>query len=302
MQLVEARASNGFIAEAAVKAKAPALQDSIARVVIGGGYKVEVEIIEVTPAKAKEFLDHMVNNRRPRPKNVQVLTKAMKFDGWVFNGEPLIFDETGMMIDGQHRCLSCLAANRSFVTLVVRGVPRSSFDRLDGGSKRTGGDILGIAGVAHRDLVAAGIALLLNYRDRGVWYEASGGNYSPHEIGASLPLFPGLTEMSPVAQEANRLLGGKGSFWLAARYLTAQKDAEVSRAFFGRLVSGIGLGASDPEHLLRARLLQLRGRDFKLTYPELAALVVNAWNARRKNRRITVLRGLVGDAPVPGFV
>jgi hypothetical protein len=298
---LEAKSTNGIMPEIWAQAKELPLQASIARVVIGAGYKVECEIVEVTPELAKQFLAKMAKNRRLKARHVQTLAREMKRGAWRFNGEPLIFDENGSMIDGQHRCQACVQGGFSFPALIIRGVPSPAFDTLDGGSKRTAADVLGILGEKHAAVVAAGLILLLKHRDGSNWFDSSGGR-SSSEIAASLPLFPGLDQMAVVAAEANRLLGGKGSFWLAARYLTAQKDAEMSRAFFGRLVTGIGLAANDPEHLLRKKLLDLKGRKFSLTYPELAALVTNAWNARRRGRSLSVLRGLQGDAPVPEFI
>jgi hypothetical protein len=271
-------------------------------IVSGAGYKLAVEIITVTPDMAAGFLKNMVNNRRPKKQQVDKLGREMVGGNWLLSGEALIFDEEGMMLDGQHRCLGAVATGQAFVTLVVRGISRAAFDRLDSGAKRSAGDILGIKGVVHRDLVAAAVAMLIIHRDGGMWYNSPGTRHSAHVVAKSFSLFPGVEEMATVAQELNRVLGGKGSFWLVARYLTAQKDPDLSRAFFGRLVTGLGLDAGDPEHLLRSKLIVLRGRKFNLTYPELAAMTVNAWNARRKGRRLSQLRGLQGEAPVPQFI
>lgn len=272
------------------------------RIVTGCGHKVNVEIALVTPDMAAEYLQGMVANRRPKRRNLELLTREMKTGGWRFNGEPLIFDEDDELLNGQHRCLAAIASGHAFATLIVRGVPRGTFDRMDCGAKRSAGDILGMHGVKHRDMVAAAVGNLMGHRDGHTWYAARQGGYASHEIAAGLRLFPGLEDYAALASELNRVVGYRGSSWLSMIYLTAQIDPALSRSFFSQVNTGLGLGAADPEYLLRRRLLDFRGRKFVVTQAEFAALVTNGWNARRKNRKLSVLRGLVGDSKVPEMI
>jgi hypothetical protein len=48
-------------------------------------------------------------------------------DGWwLLSGKTIILDETGAVLNGQHRLLACIKADRAFETWLVEGVDVTS--------------------------------------------------------------------------------------------------------------------------------------------------------------------------------
>jgi len=101
---------------------------------------LRAEVITLTVAMAKKFIEKNVN---PRPVDkvwAKELSKEIKKGEWDLNGESLKFDPRGNMHDGQHRCWAVVMAKESIRTLVVYG--SISALKLDMGKKRRFADIL----------------------------------------------------------------------------------------------------------------------------------------------------------------
>jgi hypothetical protein len=267
------------------------------------GISCEVAIILVTPEIAERYLEGQRRNRTLRRRQIEFLVRELQRGEWKFNGETLILDEDGQMLDGQHRCHSCIKSGVPFLTLVVRNISHKARDRIDTGSKRTNGDILGMEGVTSPQLAAAVVAKLLQQRHNGDWWEAN-MRPSGHEVSSNLEEFPGIHQHFSVGKDLARQLGGGTSLWVVARYLTFQIDEPTARLFWEKVVTGIGLEPGDPELRLRQRLLDTRlaAGKIELMPKFYGGLIAMAWNYRRRNRPIQQLKGLYGDEPVPALI
>jgi hypothetical protein len=267
------------------------------------GVSCEVAVVLVTPEIAERYLKNRSPNRHIKPGHLQFLVRQMKDGEWKFTGETLIFDENNQLLDGQHRCSACAKSGVPFLSLVVRYVPRSAYDRIDLSAKRTNADVLSIEGVSYANIAAAAVARLLEHRRSGIWYDAR-SDIPGHEIFRALPDFPGIEQHFIPAKELTRQFGGGRGMWAAARYLTFQQDAATAQPFWEKMISGVGLEPGDPELRLRQRLLDLRlgyGK-VELTPKHYGALIVASWNYRRRGRSVQLLRVDVNDAPVPAFL
>ena len=98
---------------------------------------VDTRIENITPAKAARYLKNCNGHNRPlRPNTVAKYASDMSDGLWHFTGEPIIFDAKGNLDNGQHRCHACVKSGKSFVAVVVRGVPPESFIAMDNGAPR----------------------------------------------------------------------------------------------------------------------------------------------------------------------
>jgi hypothetical protein len=79
----------------------------------------------ITPVMAEELLRRNPPgaNRKASLATIQYYAMQMKSGAWPKTGQPLIFSENGMLIDGQHRLWGCLFSGVPFTTYVVTGVP-----------------------------------------------------------------------------------------------------------------------------------------------------------------------------------
>lgn len=92
----------------------------------------------VTPEQATIWLDTKNSRNRPVSQStVDRYVQEMKAGNWKENGQGIIFGKDGQLINGQHRLKACVAANKTFTTLVVYGIDNESFDTIDDGSQRS---------------------------------------------------------------------------------------------------------------------------------------------------------------------
>lgn len=123
--------------------------------------KTAIEVIDL--AYAKQLLEQNPQNRRLSEALVQKYAQEMKRGRWEVNGEPIIIDEQGNLLDGQHRCAAIILSQMPLSTVVVRDVPRERFKTIDIGRSRKLVDVLLISGYKNVSKLAAGARWLYNY-------------------------------------------------------------------------------------------------------------------------------------------
>jgi len=94
-----------------------------------GGLSFALETI--TPKQAKEYLATAQAARRPDARAVGNYARTMKAKAWVVNGQPVIFDSEGHLIDGMQRLSACIEAGVPFSTVVARNVRGDTLHTID---------------------------------------------------------------------------------------------------------------------------------------------------------------------------
>lgn len=110
----------------------------------------------ITPAMAEKWL--AATTFRNRDVSMVVINRYasdMAAGKWALNGESIVLDDNGNVIDGQHRLRAIIKAGVPIKSLVVRGADHSVFPTFDIGAKRGGKDVLSIAGYANARSLAA---------------------------------------------------------------------------------------------------------------------------------------------------
>lgn len=119
-----------------------------------GNVTSQVEFI--TPALASVYLMANKNNRPLKKNHVDYLTRLMEENRWMLNGEAIIFDDNGVLLNGQHRLTALAKAKINGIQmLVVRGVDNNSFATYDQGLNRTFGDVFSLAGIPSANKVSS---------------------------------------------------------------------------------------------------------------------------------------------------
>jgi len=156
---------------------------------------VSIELVNVTPDIAKAWLDKNTSNRKPSKRFVQQSARDMKRKEWILTGDPIKFDNTGALIDGQHRLSACIVAGVPFETFVAYGLEPVSKTVVDTGKPRSGRDVLYMNGIKNSSYIATGLRIMIN--------EKAGTNYrSPvtnTELLAALYKHPKFALWVPVA-------------------------------------------------------------------------------------------------------
>jgi hypothetical protein len=124
------------------------------------------EHLLITPEQARNILaTRNGKNRAVRPNTVAKIANDIKEGRWQCTHQGIAFDETNVLIDGQHRLHAIVQANRPCEMLVTYNVSRKTFSVLDCGVSRTASDNLAYANVPRAKLVAPAIKhILLYYR------------------------------------------------------------------------------------------------------------------------------------------
>jgi len=114
-----------------------------------------VEIVNVTPELAANYLKFNDKNRKLNDKNLTFLTKEMLSGRFTENGESIVFDKYGILKNGQHRLNAIVKAGMSYNIPIIRGVECDTMATFDTGKNRSAGDVLHLNGFKNSTNVAA---------------------------------------------------------------------------------------------------------------------------------------------------
>jgi hypothetical protein len=244
----------------------------------------------LTPLMAAKYIEL---NRRPnralRPDHVETLARDMREGRWQCNGESIIFDRHGNILDGQHRLAAIVSSQTSIETYVVHGLDPEVFTTIDRGTRRNMADVLGMCGEIHRTILAASLVWIYVHEHGGMQaYHRRDRRPTIGELEEILLKHPGLRQSCRYGHGSRTpLLPGLGT---ALHYLFAQKDATLAASFFDRLASGEHLSKADALYALRERLIKNLQARRKLPAVDIAALTIKAWNAHRVGAKVGLLR------------
>lgn len=252
---------------------------------------MRVEIVEVTPAMAREWLKRNVHNFRKKVRDGLIIRLASDMPHWDLNGESIKFDSNDCLVDGQHRLMACIKANVSFRTVVVWGVERDS--NIDTGAKRSLIDLLRYRGESSVSEISAGLNWL--YRYFQVLEGAFLHPYSQQKTAISndtlldlLRLHPRIRESAKRARQVRDWL--PSSISVGLHYVAHARCPEYADSFIESLGRGVSLDADDPIFLLRARLETDRKAKSRLLPVEKCAIAITAWNNSIQARPMKTLR------------
>ena len=101
----------------------------------------------VTPAMATKFLRHNTheNQRKVRQTHVEYLAEQITLDRWYRTSEGIGFAEDGTLIDGQHRLMAIVLADKPAWLLIVGELDLESFVAHGRGKVRTAADVTGLS-------------------------------------------------------------------------------------------------------------------------------------------------------------
>jgi len=121
-------------------------------------------IIIITPEQAKRWLEKNNGggrgNRNVSQRQVNFLTESILRGQWVLNGETIKIGKDGSIIDGQHRLLAVVRANRSIESLVVFDCEPETYNTIDKGRARTAGETFRNLDVKNWNAIAAATCVL----------------------------------------------------------------------------------------------------------------------------------------------
>ena len=99
----------------------------------------------ITPETARLYLEFNSNQQRSiRYGWVRSLSKMIKDGDFILTHQSIAFDKTGALIDGQHRLLAIVDAEKPARIMVTRGVDPEAWHATDQGVVRTAKEVTGL--------------------------------------------------------------------------------------------------------------------------------------------------------------
>lgn len=98
---------------------------------------VDHKSVEVYPALAEKWLATSLGNRGVSRPRVLAFAESMNSGRWELNGNTIVFDVDGTLVDGHHRLHAVVQSGKTIPFLVVRGVSPSARVTIDTGRVRT---------------------------------------------------------------------------------------------------------------------------------------------------------------------
>jgi hypothetical protein len=257
--------------------------------------KIEQAVETITPAKARKYLESMEKNRRVRKRVVERYALAMAADQWSFTGEPIIFSNKGVLLDGQHRLHACVESGVSFKTSVLRGVDADTFADMNTGASRTPGDALYVAGYSKTKLCAAAIKVIHNLElmeEDDKIRSVRGRDITRQDLMAF------MEENEEELLACARVVEGEGktllrppSVFVALRFRFGQSNAMRAQQFFDQLVTGADLTADNPILRLRNYLTrELSQKNLRRSLEWKVAVTIKCWNAWLRGDKVRQLK------------
>nr|DAI51195.1 MAG TPA: pNOB8 ParB like protein [Caudoviricetes sp.]DAQ75685.1 MAG TPA: pNOB8 ParB like protein [Caudoviricetes sp.] len=254
---------------------------------------LKIEII--TPEMARVYLNTSVGNRVIKQDILRGLVSYLKNDTFKVNGETIVFDSEGSLMDGHHRLEAVAAAGVPAIFIVVRGVERSTWTTMDSGTARSLGDVFRIEGIPNYNSVSSVVAGTYAMRNNKIGTNTLGagnklkrdgltrddalGLYYKYEDTWQLAVRTGISLRNKLPGYFNVKEVGVISAYLI---IFLHHDAKRVTEFWDLVATGDGIYAS----LRNVFLKDMQETRYKrLTSKARQSLIATAWNIHLKNKR-----------------
>ena len=268
-------------------------------------------IVLLTPEIALNWLKRNSHNRSFSRDSARLLAAEMDHGYWRENGEAVIFDTNGILIDGQHRLQAVLNSGHEYLVPAITGIQPLVRPTVDTGKKRSGAQNLQMAGEKNAAALAAALTLWKGYVAHDLRAMTHPASASPEQrttiprIMEDLEHYPELriaTERSMALRPA-----GQGRALISASEATlvwqaiTWTGATVKRAeeFLGSVLSGYNLSEGNPIIALRRRLIDQMGPGLRIDKKERLALILKTWQLWSTGQKRKVIKWEQGSEPFP---
>jgi hypothetical protein len=247
---------------------------------------MKTEVRTITPVVATEMLKKNLNNRKVSENHVRFLAEEMRNGNWLFDGQPLRFDEDNVLIDGQHRLNAIIKSKTSQNLLIITGLKKESFRVMDTGKNRNAADVLSINGEQYYSTIASCAKFIIMLKS-GSSDRNRIGRTSNTNIVKWLDDNRAIVEHIKIAEKLKHSFSGvlTGTYIASFRFLFAEKDVLKSEEFIRKLCTGLDLTEKDPIFVLRKTLIKEKMAKWNMPQKDKQALIIKGWNAYRLGKQ-----------------
>lgn len=108
---------------------------------------MKCEVVDITPELARKWLENNCVNRTVTHARVEMYARDMTAGKWLLNGEPIVFNKDGKLVNGQHRLTAIIKCGLTIKMLVIKDVENADGVIYDRGRSRNTSDTLVMNGV-----------------------------------------------------------------------------------------------------------------------------------------------------------
>ena len=166
---------------------------------VGSGSQIVYTKEVITPEQAADYLKNIKEGIREDSKAIANYAAIMKAGQWIRNGQSILFDRDGNLLDGYHRLRACIEAGVSFPTWIARGADPDTLHTIDQHRRRSYAGVLEAHGIKHAGTLVRTMSKLIRY-ENGILgkqeTQISWGRY-----GKVLEANPELFEAVQIAEE-----------------------------------------------------------------------------------------------------
>lgn len=261
--------------------------------------KIRTSVLTITPATAKEWLARGGVNRKVKG-HVRRIKEDILAGRWVLNGQSITLDRHGRVIDGQHRLLACVQADRAIESVVAMGADPAAFDTIDTGSPRSAGDMISVDQIPNAAIVAAATRII-------TWYDENyDGDLNGFASGLSATVIhrnakrygeAGLFDIVSRVKSKRSLTNIVPAGPLSAVMFIAVRGgyADVAEHFLVALETGADLAIGDAALALRSRLIAAKSRRERIRPQSLFGLILKAWNGYVSGEPVKLVRIAINE-------
>ncbi|MGW7577613.1 hypothetical protein [Streptomyces sp. NPDC054765] len=252
-------------------------------------------IVKVTPEIAATFLSRDSVNRRLDMGQVRALTETILRGEWKLTHQGIAFDETGALLDGQHRLHAIIEANTPVEMLVFDGVARDVFPVLDTGKRRSAADTLLSTGAKYLHLLSSTIrhVILFKTMPNDPWSGARAHVSNDRILAAYNEDRDRYGEAVAIGRELSKHLFASQTAAAVGFFVTTDvaPAADIDEWISG-LKSGASLDPGDARLALREvpRDTQKRGSKRRMGMRDQVAIYIKAWNSWVEPEKASELR------------
>jgi hypothetical protein len=258
----------------------------------GSIMKSSYQLIE--PSLAEIWLQSRNDLNRPISQAlVDKYARDMASNRWEDNGQTIVFDETGKLVDGQHRLAAIVRSGVPLRIIVVNGVAIHAQATIDSGRSRTVRDNLNMRGTKNALGLASAARILLALKHDSPSYKATNS-----EI---LEFIESRKSFAPILEDLSKGFPVPVSSLGAWYYLAMLTDEELAKKALKTISFGVPSYEFDPMHMVRERIIRDRGRKSMGSAMNLYLMYAHAWNLYRKARPLSVVYSKSEMVYIDGF-
>jgi hypothetical protein len=257
---------------------------------------IQIEIEEISPSKAAEYLKYNRSNRHLIENRVLFYQRQMEKGQWKLTGDPIKFNGSNL-IDGQHRLQAIVRSGVTVRMVVVRNLDSDVFDVLDTGRTRQAGDVLSAYGYKNVFLLASAGRFLYSFERQIV-------PHNPHYPNTDiLQTINKHRDITALAADIQAHKFARSGVIVASLYWLTQCSKTKGEAFVEAFLTGLDLKVTSPIYQLRERIINDRMLIATKRNRVIAIAMIfrtyNNWIQNKVQTRMSAVTPTIEDFPWP---